>query len=146
MKKYAVEFSPDQTVEAIAADRDEGLLIFDRREDQMAICEVLERQDIDFEEFEVWTLPDSANVSSNFDSCGFTTAAGRHYVFAELVRMFTLVPGTGEPEPALAQLCEHVIASFDQNGQPCHIISAHIAELAERIAAAYRCQLKWVRL
>jgi len=83
-----------------------------------------------------------------FEDYVFESRNGSRLVDLSATALFSLraeKPGA-EPAPALSQLEEHLIASLGGEGGPLFLIDRHLAELAERIARAFGCEVRWEAL
>jgi len=78
-----------------------------------------------------------------FSDFAFQGGLGTTYFDLQDVAVFRLHASQpeAEPAPAVMQLEEHLIASC---GEAWQVIERQLAELAERIARAYRCEIEWL--
>ncbi|WP_259619531.1 hypothetical protein [Paenibacillus doosanensis] len=125
-------------------DRDKELLIFGSRRQQEEARAVMERHGVACENFDLLLFPDGAELRPSFTDYGFTSSqGGRIYAYADAVFLYTLRSRgpQAEPSQALLQMEEHLLASFEQNGEMCCAADIQSDELMERIARAYGCEI-----
>lgn len=137
-----------QIVKALASktqlfDRDKDLLVVSTPNERDAVLDIMRQYKVDTEELELLLLPEDAQTSPLFDDYGFTTRFDNRYLYRNLVFLFRLrTDATGaEPDQALRQLDEYVIASFTSEGEPSPVyaVDKQHDELVPRLAAAYGC-------
>lgn len=140
-----------QWIKALAAkaplfDRDKDMLIFLTPEEREAAYPVMQQYKIAYEEADLLLLPDTLKTQPIFTDFGWFTRSEHAYVNADAVFIFQLAAEDpqAEPEQALQQLEEHLWASFGSGAESIttYLTDIESAELMERIAQAYHCQLK----
>jgi hypothetical protein len=161
MRKYGISMNmPEgkmagfyaQVVKALAGavqlfDRDKDLLIVSSEADKHAVIEVMHRFKFVYEEFNLLLLPEPLRLFPAFTDYGFASRGERHYLYEELVSVFQFAedqPQQAEPEQALLQMEEHLLARFSLNGKPYYTVDKQLLELMEKIASAYKCKLQAV--
>lgn len=139
-----------------AVDRTDAMLIFRSPEEaDSALAGMAEEWRGNAERLELLAIPDSDALSpyDRFDDFAFRGMRGTAYVDARDVAVFRLhaTEPEAEPAPALMQLEEHLIAAIAAEGTGSaadggtwHVIERQLAELAERVARAYRCEVEWL--
>jgi hypothetical protein len=161
MIKYAVEMQLPQDkrpgfyaqiVKGIAEktalwDRDKELLILNSEADRNAVVEVLEHYNVPCEFLELTLLPQSVELTPQFEDYGFSSRSEYHYAYSHLISIFQLIKGTAAesgPDQALLQMEEHVLARYhDEHGSKWYIVDNNFEELMEGIAKAYHCEVAW---
>jgi hypothetical protein len=125
-------------------DRDKELLVLNTTQDRDAVLELLEHYHIPSEEMQLLLLPSDADLYPSFSDYGFTSRAERHYLYGHLVSTFRfseLRTAQSDPENALLQIEEHLIARFIKDNVPIYAVDRQFNELMERIAIAYGCNV-----
>lgn len=160
MLKYGVEMQlPEgkrpgyyaQFVKALAAkvrieDRDKELLIVNSEEDCEALLELMDEYRFEYEQFELWPLPQDAEVTPLFDDYGFVSVSDNAYLYGHLCAVFKLA-GAGqdaEQGQALDQMQEHLVARFAGDGESLFAVDRALTDLMHGIAKAYRCKVEFV--
>lgn len=130
-------------------DRHKELLIFDRPESLPAAEDFLARYKVESERCELLELPpEGTDGSDRFEDFGFTTREGRVFLdlaYAAGFRLTEEKPGA-ESAPALLQMEEHRIASVREDGLAWFFIERQLAELADKVARAYGCGVRWLEV
>jgi len=137
-----------------AFDQFENLLIYSSRQDALAARSRLPAARLpDAEPCELLMVPSGAGLamSDRFTDFGFIGARGHAYIELAYTAVFRLIANTPEAEPAPAwmQLEEHRIAAIaSEEGREdmlaWQVIERQLAELADRVARAYRCTIEWL--
>ena len=123
-------------------DRDKELLITSTEQERSAAIEVLRHFKIPYEEIRLIHLPDSAQIHSRLDDFGFKSRADHQYLYEDLVTAFHFTGDADqERNQALTQMSEHIIASYEFNGEKHFCIEKAYAELIAGIAKAYKCSV-----
>ncbi len=135
-------------------DRFEQMLIFRSREEaDSALVGMAREWSETAERIDLLMLTERVNLSpyDRFGDFAFQGISGNWYFDAREVAVFRLHATKPEAEsaPALMQLEEHLIAAIgadrnDDSDGMWHIIERQLAELAERVARAYRCEVEWL--
>jgi hypothetical protein len=124
-------------------DRDKELLILNGKEDAVRVLQLLEHYKTDAEQLELLLLPADAETGILFEDYGFSSRLEHRYLYAHLTAIFGVEP-TGrkdsEPEQALLQMDEYIIARFTQGGNMRYAVDRELTELIERTAQAYGCK------
>ncbi|PZE22670.1 hypothetical protein [Paenibacillus xerothermodurans] len=138
-----------QVVKALANkaplfDRDKEMLIFSSPTEREAAYAVMEQYKIPFETMNLLMLPDGANLRPPFSDFGFVSRSEHAYIDSESVYVFSLHSERADAEPsqALAQLEEHLLASYGHDETDYYVTDAPSDELVHRIAQAYRCEAR----
>jgi hypothetical protein len=129
-------------------DRDKELLVLNTIQDRDAVIELLEHYHILFEELPLLLLPSDSDLYPLFTDYGFTSRAERHYLYNHLVSVFSFAERLApqpDPENALLQMNEHLIAEFLINNVTYYAVDSQLNELMERIALAYNCSIKFTK-
>ncbi|WJH33065.1 hypothetical protein N6H14_23125 [Paenibacillus sp. CC-CFT747] len=125
-------------------DRDKELLILEKDEDRGSVLEVLNHYKIAHEDIPLYWLPDNATVSGLFEDYGFVTRSDNRFLYAKLIVVFRFadeLPTEAEPDQAVLQMEEHLIARWNRDGLEYFAADQQQAELMEGIARAYKCSL-----
>lgn len=136
-------------------DRFEQMLMFRSREEaERALAGMPDEWRDAAERIDLLMLPERVNLSTydRFGDFAFQGIGGNWYFDACEVAVFRLHATKPEAEsaPALMQLEEHLIAAIGADGsddggdRTWHVIERQLAELAERVARAYRCEVEWL--
>lgn len=127
-------------------DRDKEMLIVSGEKERDAVTELLDRYQVHFEQMELILLPEDARLSDKFSDFGFTSRAGRHYLYAGMVSVFRFAScgAAAEPEQARMQMEEHLIAEYADDGVAHYVVQEQLAELMRGIAKAYQCTVEFV--
>jgi hypothetical protein len=133
---------------AVLFDRHGELLIFDSPAAYPAVMELLGHYKVEAEPCELLMIPERgvSSKGDRFDDFAFTTRDANTYFDLTYAAAFRLTAARpeAEPAPALLQLEEHRIADvFAGDGETWHLIENQLAELAERVARAYGCEIEW---
>ncbi|TVY09620.1 hypothetical protein [Paenibacillus cremeus] len=145
-----------QIVKALAGkaalyDREKELLIFATEEERSEAEPIMEQYAIPWEPMDLLQLPAPVQTYRTFDDFGFISRLDNVYVYADLISVFQLAPDQAlgrqaEPQGALAQLDEHLVALCPTGSGAadalCAIETQH-RELADGIARAYGCHVHW---
>ncbi|CAG7620435.1 hypothetical protein PAECIP111802_00667 [Paenibacillus allorhizosphaerae] len=146
-----------QIVKALAGkaslfDREKELLIFSSEAERNEAVPVMEQYAIPWEEMPLLLLPAPVTLYRTFSDFGFTSRLENVYVYADLVSLFYLEGAaamsesfrSAEPDAALAQLEEHLLAASQADAdQVLYAIETQNQPLAERIAKAYGSSVRW---
>jgi hypothetical protein len=127
-------------------DRDKELLVLNTTQDRDAVLELLEHYRIPSEEMQLLLLPSESDLYPSFSDYGFTSRAERHYLYGHLVSTFrfsAVQTAQSDPENALLQIEEHLIARFVKDNVPSYAVDLQFNELMERIAIAYGCTIEF---
>ena len=127
-------------------DQDQEILIVNHIRDRDTVAEVLEKYEVEYEDFLFLLLPSNAVLKPFFTDYGFSTRLGHHFLFAKMVACFRFVGITTESKcgQALAQAEEHLLASWiSREGEMC-AVDVELRELIGGIARAYRCKVTWL--
>jgi hypothetical protein len=127
-------------------DRDKELLVLDTIQDRDAVLELLEHYHIPSEEMQLLLLPSASYLYPPFSDYGFASRAERFYLYAHLVSTFSFSDMRivqANPENALLQMEEHLIARFLIDDVPTYAVDRQFIELMERIAIAYGCSVEF---
>jgi hypothetical protein len=135
-KKYGVILHEDTPFQFdTVIDRDNELLIFDRKE-QLEIAE-----DTIEEEFQLFLLT-SPKAEMTFTDYGFTSLNGHYYLYCELVSAFTIESDNVENiKMALFQIQEHLIATETRQGQTVYFIDKKLVPLIKKYQQAYEVKI-----
>ncbi|CAG7605802.1 hypothetical protein PAESOLCIP111_00847 [Paenibacillus solanacearum] len=148
-----------QVVKALAGkaslfDREKELLIFSSEAERSEAVPVMEQYAIPWDELPLLQLPAPVTLYRTFSDFGFTSRMENVYVYADLVSLFYLEAASASNEAslppaelsaALAQLEEHLLAaSAADSGHTLYAIESQHRPLAEGIAKAYGCSVRWV--
>lgn len=148
MPGYYAQVIKALAAQAVLFDRDKEVLVANSREELAAIAGVLDKYSIPWEELPLLLLPEGCETTPLFEDYGFVSVKGRAYLYAELARLFRFAgsaEGAGEPEAALLQMQEHLLARFaGSGGLPHYAVDAQLGELIEGIASAYGCRVAWL--
>jgi hypothetical protein len=111
--------------------------LFDR-DKQLLVLSTIEERDI------VLELLEHYHVLADY---GFTSRMERHYLYDHLISLFCFGDTSHsltEPEQAILQIKEHLIAQFPcNNNKLYYAIDRQLDELIERIAHAYHCSVSF---
>lgn len=127
-------------------DRHKELLIFNREEDLPAVSEFLSRYQIEADVCRLLSAPaDAVSGTDRFEDFAVVSREGNVYFDAAYVSAFRLTEQRPEAEaaPALMQLKEHLIADVRESDRIWRVIESQLAELADKLAAAYHCGIEW---
>lgn len=127
-------------------DRYKELLIFESDIHLPPVIELLEHYRVSSDRCELILLPsDGMEQGELYEDYAIVTR--NENIFADLAQtaVFSLnaAKPDAEPAPALLQLKEHLIGSITTDGLTVYLIDRQLAELAERIAKAYKCDANW---
>jgi hypothetical protein len=123
-------------------DRDKELLVLNTVEERKAVLELLAHFHVPSEEMELLLLPPNALLYDLFTDYGFTSRAGRHYLYDHLISLFRFADisnALAEPKQAFLQMKEHLIAQFPYNDTDYYAVDRQFIELIKHIANAYHC-------
>jgi hypothetical protein len=142
-----------QIVKALAGivtlfDRDKELLILNGKEDADRVLRLLKTYKTEGEQMDLFLLPAEAETAAAFEDYGFATRLENRYLYAHLTALFRMEPIIGtdaEPEQALLQMDEHIIARLVQDGDIQYAVDRELTELMERTARAYGCKAVFVQ-
>lgn len=127
-------------------DRYKELLIFDNEDKLPEAGKVLDHYRVLSERCDLLLLPSEAvEQESLFDDYVMITRNENTFIDLGLVALFTIhaIKPDAESAPALLQLKEHLIGNISANNVTLHLIDRQLTELADRIANAYCCDVKW---
>ncbi|WP_166243783.1 hypothetical protein [Paenibacillus turpanensis] len=157
MKKTAVAMSmPEgklpgfyaQVVKALAGsaalfDRSKETLILENASDLNTVSEIMNKYNIEYDTVELYVIPDQAQLRPASDDYIFTGKTGRYYMDTELAFLFQLLPGSADSDPqqALEQMEEHLLAHWVENGQRVYVTQRHLDQLMEKTSSAYGCTI-----
>ncbi|MDF2715504.1 MAG: hypothetical protein K0R28_2429 [Paenibacillus sp.] len=140
-----------QFVKALAAkvrieDRDKELLIVNSEEDCEALLELMDEYRFEYEQFDLLALPQDAEVTPLFVDYGFESVSDNTYLYGHLCAVFKFAGADhdAEPEQALEQMQEHLVARFAVDGETLFAVDQLLTELMHGIANAYRCKLEFI--
>ncbi|RKP55250.1 hypothetical protein D7Z26_08555 [Cohnella endophytica] len=128
-------------------DRFKELLIYESEAQLPQALEVLEHYRVPSEHVALLLLPaDLIEQGDLYEDYAIVTRNGNAFIDLSLTAVFALNAAKPEAEaaPALLQLKEHLVASLTVDGEKLHLVDRQLAELAERIAKAYGCGLRWL--
>ena len=139
-----------QIVKGIAAraplfDRVKELLVFADAGHLSAVRELLDHYKVAAEPVDLLLLPETGvEPGALYADYAIESASGNVYVDLAYAFAFRLTPARpdAEPDPALRQLEEHLIATVDHSEERWLLVDRSLDELAERIAAAYGCAVR----
>jgi hypothetical protein len=127
-------------------DRYKELLIFDSEDHLPAVQQLLEHYRVTSERCDLQLIPPEGFEKGDlYEDYVIVTRNENLFVDLALTALFSLdaaKPGA-EPAPALQQLKEHLIGQWMNDGVTLYLIDRQLMELAERIALAYVCSVKW---
>jgi hypothetical protein len=128
-------------------DRDKQLLVLSTIEERDIVLELLEHYHVPSEEIKLLLLPPDSLLYDEFADYGFTSRMERHYLYDHLISLFCFGDTSHsltEPEQAILQIKEHLIAQFPcNNNKLYYAIDRQLDELIERIAHAYHCSVSF---
>lgn len=127
-------------------DRDKQLIVVSSETDRDKLAQVLRKYQMAGEEFTLWALPAETTMRL-LEDYGFTGISGRSYVYQYLVDRFCFDESSGKQEDkaaALAQFCQHVLASFSEDLQTVYLIDSNHRMLLDNIASRFHVKLIWL--
>jgi hypothetical protein len=132
---------------ATLSDRHKELLIFDSRADYPAVLELLRHYKVEAEPCDL-LMADGEGIrrGDRFEDFAVESRSGHVYFDLAYTSVFRLTQERpeAEPAPALLQLEEHIMAEIVEADFRWFVIERQLAELADRVAAAYRCGIAWL--
>ncbi|WP_240416984.1 hypothetical protein [Paenibacillus periandrae] len=126
-------------------DHDQDLLIFANVEQSETVRLKLETYlQAPLETLPLLLLPSATMMRKEFTDYGFTSHSNRIYSYADNLFLFTIhrQGSDAQPQQALEQMEEHLLASCSVSGQAIYITDNHSDELMLRIARAYQCSIE----
>lgn len=151
MLKYGLELripggASDAKQDGLAERLQQTAFLFDSHDDML----IFDRPPDSDETLTLLAVPAGRVTGTNrFADFAFVSRERRFAYFdldyAACFRLTAHKPDA-EPAPALMQLEEHLIAAIADRAtdQAWHVIERHLAELAERVARAYGCDIEWL--
>jgi hypothetical protein len=128
-------------------DRYKELLILESEETLPLAIKVLEHYRVPSIRCDLLLLPEAGVEKEElYEDYVIVTRSDNHYVDLALIAVFCLhwAKPEAEPAPALLQLKEHLIGSINKvSAATLYLMDRQLMELAERIAKAYGCEVKW---
>lgn len=129
-------------------DRDGQLFIVETKEDRDKLEAILSRSGMLGDVFSLLLLPAEADVPDPED-CGFVSQAEHVYLYADRVALFTVQEQVGTKQDQWAaqeQWNEHLLGKVPaaSDHPAISIIDTNLAPLADRIAQAYRTEIRWL--
>ncbi|WP_127582726.1 hypothetical protein [Paenibacillus koleovorans] len=136
-----------QVVKALADiplfDRDKETLIVSGEPEAEAVRALMQDYKFEYEEFGLLLLPDGADVRPSFTDYGFESRSGNRYLMQAVTARFVFDSiGPDGNAQALAQMEEHLIASWSTDGEACYAADSSLGELMHGIARAYGCTVR----
>ncbi len=139
-----------QVIKALATkanifDREKELLIIEQMQQLPPIVEILEQYNILFETMPLLHVPNSAVLKAHYKDFGFTTLSGNTFLYEDALVLFSFSHSLVDSEDyamALAQLDEHLIASFSVGNSNYYVAEKHLQQCFSGIAKAYQCTFK----
>lgn len=136
-------------------DRHKELLVFEEERFLPPVEQLLDHYKVSYAECQLLHISSgSENLKKGplYEDYAIETRSGNVFADDSIVAAFRLHGKKPESEmaPALMQLEEHSIATIaaDPNGASSgddwHLIDRQLRQLAEKIAAAYRCEVEWL--
>jgi len=134
-----------QIVKALAEaatvfDRDKELIVVVDEEARDGVARVLEKYNVEWEPMPLWLLPEGTELDDRAEDYGFVSNFGNAYLYADLVARFRFPeaqPAGAELAPALLQIEEFVVFSYDDGAAKTYCAEAHLRETIEGIASRY---------
>lgn len=127
-------------------DRYKELLIFESEAHLPPVMDLLDQYRVLFDRCELIMLhSEQVEAGELFEDYAIVTRNENIFFDLALTAAFTLNASKPEAEtaPALMQLQEHLIGQFTNEGQTFFLIDRQLAQLADKIAEAYRCSVEW---
>jgi hypothetical protein len=125
-------------------DRDKELVIVNTPDDREQVAKVMGKYNVEWEPMRLLLLPEDAKLDPRAEDYGFTSKFGNTYLYGEQTVSFSvakLQPAEAETAPALLQIEEFEIASFETEGVRTYCVESHLRETIEGIAQRYGVQI-----
>ncbi|GAB7387681.1 hypothetical protein BSNK01_15180 [Bacillaceae bacterium] len=126
-------------------DRDGNLLIVGSAEERNRLRDLFAAYGAAGETFDLMLVPADARCASAADDYGFVSSSRQLYMYADKIARFAFADDAlnEDDRMALAQMREHILCEYRQNGRTFYIIDRELTPLIERIARVYHSHVEF---